>query len=131
MHTHIYAIFICSQIRLELERLDSSTLDGNAVVTSLLARRKTQPSYAVLPDHMSGNDTASTGTGVTGADNNTNDLTGYFQVGKGKNTIAVNPNNGTMAGVCYVIAKDTRKFTIHVPLMTKGEYYLFDDIYHF
>ena len=111
----MYYYFINRQIRLELERLDSSTLDANAIVNSLLARRKTQPSYAILPDHMSGNDTAST---VTGGDSN--DLTGYFQVGKGKNAIAVNPNNGTMAGVCYVIAKDTRKFTIHMPLMTKG-----------
>jgi hypothetical protein len=60
------------------------------------------------------------------ADTNTNrtadgsDLTGYIQVGKGKNSVAVNPNNGTMAGVCLSVAKDARKMSVF-SVMSKAE----------
>ena len=40
------------------------------------------------------------------------DLSGYIQVGKGKNSIGVNPNDGTMAGVCITIVKEQKKFTV-------------------
>lgn len=89
---HCYILILVYRfVRDDLQRVEAA--GGDILVESMISPKRTM----IVANSMM----------ATGAD-----LSGYIQVGKGKNMIGVNPNEGTMAGVCITIVKEQKKFTV-------------------